>query len=133
MVIGTVQFRNTQQAHWYLGTHINQLVNYDIELDQSRYCAAIIKKCLNNAGAAKVTRHHEMPLSLEFVLTTEDCSHNKDEVKELSTSYNIDYASCIGSLIYLGMMRSDIYAVNKLAKFSRKPGRSHFEALMHVL
>jgi hypothetical protein len=31
------------QAHWYLATHINQLSNYDIELDQSRYCKSIVK------------------------------------------------------------------------------------------
>ena len=33
-----------RQAHWYLGTRINKLANYDIELDQSRYCASIVKK-----------------------------------------------------------------------------------------
>jgi len=32
------------QAHWYLGTRMNQLANYDIELDQSRYCLSIVKK-----------------------------------------------------------------------------------------
>jgi hypothetical protein len=49
-------------------------------------------------------------------------------------SYNIDYASGIGSLIHLGMTRCDIvYAVNKLAKFGRKPGRNHFEAILHIL
>jgi hypothetical protein len=32
------------QAHWYLSTRINQLSNYDIKLDQSRYCKAIVKK-----------------------------------------------------------------------------------------
>ena len=47
------------QAHWYLGTRINQLSNFDIELDQSRYCSALIKKYLENAGAPKVTRCHE--------------------------------------------------------------------------
>ncbi len=32
------------QAHWYLGTRTNQLANYVIELDQSRYCLSIVKK-----------------------------------------------------------------------------------------
>jgi uncharacterized hydantoinase/oxoprolinase family protein len=37
----------------------------------------------------------------------------------LGTIYNIDFASCVGSLIYLGMTRTDIaYAVNKLAKYA---------------
>jgi hypothetical protein len=30
------------QAHWYLATRINQLNNFDIELDQSRYCKSIV-------------------------------------------------------------------------------------------
>jgi hypothetical protein len=38
------------QAHWYLSTRINQLSNYDIELDQSRYCKAVVKKYLDSAG-----------------------------------------------------------------------------------
>jgi hypothetical protein len=54
--------------------------------------------------------------------------------KKISEEYNIGYASCIGSLIYLGMTRTDIlYAVNKVAKFTKHPGRKHFDALIHVL
>ncbi len=94
----------------------------------------LIKKYLENAGAPKVTRCHETPLVLDFIPTADDCSATEEEVKQLSVSYNIDYASCIGSLIYLGMTRGDIvYAINMLAKHSRKPGRIHFEALLHVL
>jgi hypothetical protein len=40
----------------------------------------------------------------------------------------------VGSLIYLGMTRVDImYAINKLAKFTHKPGKMHFDALIHLL
>jgi hypothetical protein len=31
-------------AHWYLGSRINQLKNFDIQLDQSKYCKAIVKR-----------------------------------------------------------------------------------------
>lgn len=41
------------QAHWYLATRINQSANYDIELDQSRYCLTTIKKYLDSAGTKK--------------------------------------------------------------------------------
>jgi hypothetical protein len=48
--------------------------------------------------------------------------------------YNIDFASCVGSLIYLALTRTDIiYAVNNLAKITRNPGKKHFEALIHLL
>jgi len=122
------------QAHWYLGTRINQLANYDIELDQSRYCAAIVKKYLDVAGAPKVDRIHNTPLPLDFVPTSDDCSPNEEAAKLLEQEYNVDFASCVGSLIYLGMTCCDIvYAVNKLAKFTRLPGRVHFDVLLHLL
>jgi hypothetical protein len=122
------------QAHWYLGTRINQLANYDIELDQSRYCAAIVKKYLDAAGAPKVARLHNTPLPLDFIPTSDDCSTNEEAAKSLEQEYNVDIASCVGSLIYLGMTRCDIvYSVNKLAKFTRLPGGVHFDVLLHLL
>jgi len=122
------------QAHWYLGTRINQLANYDIELDQSRYCASIVKKYLDAAGAPKEDRIHSTPLPLDFVATSDDYSANEEVARLLEKEYNVDFASCVGSLIYLGMTRCDIvYAVNKLAKFTRLPGRVHFDVLLHLL
>jgi hypothetical protein len=122
------------QAHWYLGTRINQLSNYDIELNQSRYCLSIIKRYLETAGAARNDRPHITPFALDFVPTADDCSSDENAALQLQKEYNIDFASCIGSLIYLGKTRCDIvYAVNKLAKFTRQPGRNHFNALLHLL
>jgi hypothetical protein len=81
-----------------------------------------------------VDRLHATPLALDFVLTSDDCSADEETAKRLEKEYNIDFASCVGSLIYLGMTRCDIvHAVNKLAKYTRQPGQNHFEALLHVL
>jgi hypothetical protein len=92
------------------------------------------KKYLETAGAKKVLHTHATPFALDFVPTSEDCSINEEASKQLEQEYNIDYASCVGSLIYLAMTRCDItFAVNKLAKFSKRPGRNHFEAMLHVL
>jgi hypothetical protein len=103
-------------------------------LDQSRYCAAIVKKYLDVAGAPKVDSIHNTPLPLDFMPTSDDCSPNEEAAKLLEQEYNVDFASCVGSLIYLGMTRCDIvYAVNKLAKFTRLPGRVHFDVLLHLL
>jgi hypothetical protein len=121
-------------AHWYLGSRINQLKNFDIELDQSKYCKAIVKRYLDTAGCTKITRRHDAPLPSGFIATVDDCSASEDESQQLSEGFNIDFASCIGSLIYLSMTRTDIiYAVKKLAKFTCKPGKVHFEALLHLL
>ncbi len=69
-----------------------------------------------------------------FHPSADDNSTTEEETKILSMEYNIDFASCVGSLIYLALTRTDIiYAVNKLAKFTRNPGKKHFEALIHLL
>jgi hypothetical protein len=89
---------------------------------------------LDTAGYTKITRHHDAPLPSGFIATVDDCSASENESQQLSEGFNIDFASCIGLLIYLSMTRTDIiYAVNKLAKFIRKPGKVHFEALLHLL
>jgi hypothetical protein len=72
------------------GTRINQLANYDIELDQSRYCAAIVKKYLDTAGAPRVDRIHSTPLPIDFVPTNDDCSANEEATQSLEKEYNID-------------------------------------------
>jgi hypothetical protein len=122
------------QAHWYLATRIIQQVNYDITLDQSKYCKSIIKRYLESAGCKNVTQTHTTPLPSGFVPSLEDLSPTDDDAHTLSIEYKIDFRSCIGSLIYLTLTRTDIlYAVNKLAKFDHRPGKTHFDALVHVL
>jgi hypothetical protein len=122
------------QAHWYLATRINQKSNFDIELDQTRYCLAILKKYLDSVGCPKNNSLVSTPLPLPFLPSSDDCSVDENAVATLEEEYNIEYASCIGSLIYLTMTRTDIlFAVNKLAKISRSPGRVHFDVLIHLL
>jgi len=116
------------QPHWYLGSRIRQFANFDIELDQSRYCKSIVKRYLDSAGCAKNLRQHDMPLPSEFTPTNDNCSSSEAEAENLATQYNIDFVSCVGSVIYLGMTRTDIlFAVNKLAKYTRKPGKAHLK------
>jgi hypothetical protein len=122
------------QAHWYLVTRIHQKQNFDIELDQTRYCLSILKKYLDTAGCPRNNSLVTTPLPLDFIPTSEDCSLDEKEVTKLEEEFNFEYASCIESLIYLTMTRTDIlFAVNKLAKFSRSPGRTHFTVLIHLL
>ena len=77
---------------------------------------------------------HDMTLPSGFTLTSKDCSSSEQEADNLELQYNIDFASFVGSLIYLGMMQTDIlYAVNKLAKYTRKLRKIHFVAILHLL
>ncbi len=122
------------QAHWYLATKITQLASHDIILDQTRYCKSVVKKYLDSVGCKNVSRKHTSPLPCEFIPTSEDCSETEEKAATLMDEYKLDYASCIGSLIYLSQTRSDIiFAVNKLARCMQKPGKVHFEALIHLI
>ena len=122
------------QAHWYLSTRITQHANFDITLDQSRYCLSIIRRYLDTVGCANVTREHSTPLPLDFIPSADDNSVDETAAGVLSSEFNLDFASCVGALIYLALSRLDIsHAVNKLAKFTRRPGRKHFMVLVHVL
>lgn len=122
------------QAHGYLATRITQLANYNIILHQIRYCKSVIKKYLDSVGCKNVTRRHSIPLPTDFVATSEDCSESEEKATELGGEYELDYASCIGSLIYLSQTRTDIlFAVNKLSRYMRKPGKAHNDALVHLL
>jgi len=73
-----------------------------------------------------VTTPHATPLPSNFMASNEDFSKDEATASQLAQEYNIDYASCIGSLIYLGMTRVDIiFAANKLVKFTHRPGKVH--------
>jgi len=92
------------QAHWYLSARIHQDAEFNVTLDQARYCKSIINRFLEKAGAKKKPRFHNTILPAEFVPSAEDYT------------------------------RPDItYAVVKLAKFTRRPGVNHMEALLHLL
>ena len=122
-----------RQAHWYLSTRIQQAENYDITVDQSRYCLSIIRRYLDTVDCAIVVREHTTPLPLDFVPTVDDNSVDENASSALATEFNLDFASFVGTLIYLALLRTDIiHAVNKLAKFTRRPDRKHFEALVHI-
>jgi hypothetical protein len=70
------------KAHWYMATRINQLASFGIELVQSRYFLAVIKKYLYSAGAKKAISHHTTSFPLDFISSTDDCSSDESTSKE---------------------------------------------------
>jgi hypothetical protein len=87
---------------------------------------------LEKAGAKKKSRFHITILPAEFVPNAENCSKDEETAKNLQVGYGIDFASCVGLLLYLSYTRPDIsYAVVKLAKFT-SPGVNHMKALLHL-
>ena len=103
----------------------------NISIDQSRYAINIAKKFLGESDSHKPVKR---PLPADFVASKEDCAQSEEEVSVLENEYRLNYSSALGSLIYLLNTRPDIcFAVIKLAKFMTKPGRKHFQAMIHLL
>ena len=121
-------------AHWYLASRISQDKDFNITLDQSRYSKSIVKRYLMPAGIKKIDRAVNTILPSDFVPTKNDCAETVELSKEMQKEYNIDYPSCIRSLIFLSNTRPDMtFGINKLAKFMVKPGEKHMLALVHLL
>jgi hypothetical protein len=122
------------QAHWYLAARITQDKDMNTTIDQSRYAKSIVRRYLDTAGVKKSTREVTSILPITFVPTKKDCADTPENSSLLQTEYNLDYASCVGSLIYLSNTRPDLtFGINKLAKYSRQPGERQILALIHML
>ena len=122
------------QASWYLSVRIQQDKNFDITIDQNRYVQSILRRFLDTARVPETQRHFFTPLPADFKASRKDLAPTEEESKEIQRQYNIDYPACVGCLIYLSYTRTDIlYAVNKLAKFNRQPGRFHMDSIVHLL
>ncbi len=80
------------QAHWYLSARIHQDADFNVTLDQARYCKAIVSRFLEKAGAKKKPRFHFTILPAEFVTSVEDCSKDEETAKTLQEEYGIDFA-----------------------------------------
>jgi hypothetical protein len=66
---------------------------------------------------------------LDCIPSAENNLATEVDAAVLVTEFNLDYTSCVGAHIYLALTRMDIiHAVNKLAKFTRHPGKVHFMA-----
>ena len=117
-----------------MSIRISQLKDHSISVDQARYATSIVAKYLDTATVKVSTKFYKTKFPADMIFTKEDVSTSDEQVENLTREYNIHYRACIGSLIYLFSTRVELsFAVHKLAKFSAKPGKVHFEGLIHLL
>lgn len=119
------------QAHCFLAMRILRDRRGNFTIDQSRYAKNIVTKHLGKMHLdAKINR----PLPSGWEPKKNDCAKDEQEVKSLNKEFNFEYPSVIGSLIYLLNTRPDLtFAVTKLAKFMKMPGRIHFQTIVYLL
>jgi len=125
------------QAHWFLQARITQHASFDITLDQSRYAAAMSLRFLplfdNVNISAKDKLKYAAPLPSDIIFTKADCSTDYFEVKKLQEELGFEYPVGGGCLLWLLNTYPKLqFAVRKLVKFSRMPGKNHFRAMLHT-
>ena len=105
-------------AHCFRSIRISQLRGHSIYVDQARYATSIVAKYLDTATVKVSTNFYKTTLPSDMMFTKEDVSTSDEQVEKLTREYDINYRSCIGSLIYLLSTRVDLsFAVHKLAIF----------------
>ena len=115
-------------SHCFMSIRISQIKDHSISVHQFIYATYVLAKNLDTATVKTGTKCYKTTLPYDTIFTKVDASTSDEKVEKLTRELNIHYRACIGSLIYLLSTRLDLsFAVHKLAKFSSKPGRVHFE------
>ena len=108
--------------------------DHSISVDQDRDDTYIVAKYLDNFTIKVRTKFYKTILPDDMIFTKEDVSTSEEQVEKLTREFNLHYRAYTGSFIHLLSTRVDLsFAVHKLAKFSSKYGKVHFEGLIHLL
>ena len=104
-------------ADWYLQTRIQQDKDFNVTLDQRRYCLSMLQRFLPNFASVEPTEteksKYAAPLQYEAELSMIDSSKSKDEVEELEQEYGFRFIEVVGAfnwLSYLATKRSSRFA-----------------------
>ena len=127
----------SQRATWYLQARIHQDSEGNITLDQSRYARSIIERYLPNAPLETSPEDlitYASPLPSEFKFTANDNSPDTEAVITLEREFGFHMIELAGSLNYLAhTVFEELFAIRKICRFTRLPGRPHFRAALHLL
>ena len=67
-------------------------------------------------------------------LSKDMSSENDEEVRELEREYSFRFIEAVGCFNWLSYTcYEEIFAIRKLCKYTRLPGREHFKAALHLL
>ena len=121
-------------AHWFMSIIISQMKDHSISVDQDRYSTSIVKKYLDNSIVKASKKFHKTNFPYDIISTKADAYTSDEQVEKLTNEFNINYISCIGSLIYLLYKRVNLnFLLYKLTKFLSNPAKVHFEGFVHIL
>ena len=106
---------------------ISRRKNRDVVISQKAYAKRLLKR-FNMHSCSPLTT----PLPYGLFLSMEDCPANTSEIEEMR---KVPYHEVLGSLMWMQVATwPDLsYPVNLLAHFAHNPGKTHWNALKHVL
>ena len=122
------------ELHWFLQMRIHRYADFSYSLDQQRYTMNILGKYCPRDAPFGMPPHRKTPAPIDYVFTKANRPDDAEK-RQLAKDYRgLNYRSAICSLLYLALgTRGDIiFIVNKLAKACIDPGRTDYEALLHL-
>ena len=75
--------------------------DHSVYFGQARYSTSIVAKYLDTITVKVVTNFYKTTFPADMIFTKEDVSTSDEQVEKLTREFDINYRSCIGSLIYL--------------------------------
>lgn len=99
---------------------------------------SIVERYIPNSVVSTIPleekNYYLSPLPTDFKWTPEDESATADELQTLEAEFGFRLIEVAGSLNYLAhTAMEELFAIRKLCRFTRSPGRLHFEATLHLL
>ena len=98
-------------AHWFMSIRISQIKDPSISVDQYRYDTSVVANNLDTATIKENSKFHKTSLPRYMKFTKEDSSKSYEQVGVLSIQYNINYKSCLVSIIYI-FLKEFIYVLH---------------------
>ena len=121
-------------THWFMSISISQLKEYYISVCQARYDTYVVAKYIYTTIIKENSKFHKTSLTHDMIFTKEDYSTSDEQVEVFSRESNINYLSCVLSLICILYTRVDLcFVVHNLENSLSNPGKVHFEGLVHLL
>ena len=121
-------------AHWFMSIRISHMKDQSISVDQYSYVKIIVAKYLDTDTFKTSRKFYMTVLSSDMIFMKGDAYTSGKQVEKFKRIFNIQYIVCVSSFIYLLYTRVYLSSsVQKLAQFSSKPSKIHFDGSVNLL
>ena len=97
--------------HWFMSIRISQMKQHYISVDKARYATSIVSNYLDTVIFKTITEFYKNTLPSDMMFTKDGSSTIYEQVKKLTSEFNINIRACIGSLNYLQFCSTQVSKV----------------------